>query len=250
MTVPADETMSSMANHPTGSSTAAPTNGRDLGGLATEAGHRFRPGLVYRSDDTGWGAGAHAAGLPEQAATAFDLRRPEEVAERGLPWFVGGRTNRISRNLAPAGTVATTITDDVSLADFYLRLFEAQTLNLGDIARLLATEVELPAVVYCVAGKDRTGVVVATLGMLLEIRREDLVRDYARSRTFMDGVVATGRLGDVQDVVALPLFWAPPRAMELLLDRLSARFPTPEDLAEELHVSHPDLHRLRERLLS
>ena len=225
------------------------TNGRDLGGLATTDGRTVRRGLVFRSDDTGWAQGTRSADLPDRVATVFDLRRPEEIAARGLPWFVDGSTQRINKNLSPVGTVASAITDATDLAGFYLRLFEAQTASLGEIAVELAETELLPAAVYCVAGKDRTGVVVATVGRLLGVADEALVDDYTKSALFMDGVRASGQLGDLGRVV-LPLFDAPAKAMRLFLDGVTSRYPTAYDLAARLGLDPSTLTTLRERYLS
>ncbi|MBO0707341.1 MAG: tyrosine-protein phosphatase [Candidatus Dormibacteraeota bacterium] len=225
------------------------TNGRDLGGLATTDGRTVRPGLFFRSDDTGWAQGARSSALPERVATVFDLRRPEEIAARGLPWFVDESTRRVNVNLVPVGTVASTITDDRDLAEFYLRLFEAQTESLGEIVLELTTTDQLPAAVYCVAGKDRTGVVVATVGRLLGVRDEALVADYTRSASFMDGVRESGQLGDLGRVV-LPLFDAPAEAMRLFLEGVGSRYPTAYDLAGRLGLDPSAMTALRERYLS
>lgn len=225
------------------------TNGRDLGGLPTVDGRTVRPGLLFRSDDTGWGQGARSAALPGPAATVFDLRRPEEIAARGFPWFVEESTRRVHLNLSPVGTVASTITDESELAEFYLRLFEARTGSLGEIATELAGTERLPATVYCVAGKDRTGVVVAIVGRLLGVRGDALVDDYAKSASFMEGVRESGQLGDLGRVV-LPLFDAPARSMQLFLATVASRYPAPGDLAERLGLDAPTMARLRERYLS
>lgn len=225
------------------------TNGRDLGGLATVDGRTVRPGLVFRSDDTGWAQGARSEAIPDRVATVFDLRRPEEIAARGLPWFVDDSTHRINKNLAPVGTVASAITDEADLAGFYLRLFEAQAESLGEIAAALAHTDRLPAAVFCVAGKDRTGVVVATVGRLLGVRDEALVADYTKSATFMDGVRKSGQLGDLGRVV-LPLFDAPAAAMRLFLGGVASRYPTQEDLAGRLGIDTSIVIRLQERYLT
>lgn len=226
------------------------TNGRDLGGLPTSDGRRIRSGLLYRSDDTGWSDGVHSPALPYRVATAFDLRRPEEVAARGLPWFVDQDTHRIPRNLSPVGTVATTITNAAELAEFYLRVFEAQVESLGQIAGELARTDRLPAAVYCVAGKDRTGVVVATLGRLLGVRDDAVVADYTQSARFMEGVRESGRLGDLgRGPVVLPLYDAPAPAMNLFLEGVSSVYPTADRLAHALGLDPPTVTRLRERYL-
>ncbi len=226
------------------------TNGRDLGGLPTSDGRRVRSGLLFRSDDTGWSPGVHSPALPDRGATAFDLRRPEEVAARGLPWFVDGETRRVPTNLAPVGTVATTITNETELAEFYLRVFEAQLENLGRIAGDLARADRLPAVVYCVAGKDRTGVVVATLGRLLGVRDDAVVADYTRSARFMAGLREAGLLGDLgRSPVLLPLYDAPAQAMNLFLEGMRSIFPTAGRLAGGLGLDPSTVTRLRQRYL-
>lgn len=225
------------------------TNGRDLGGLATADGRTVRPGLFFRSDDTGWAQGARSSALPRRVATVFDLRRPEEIAARGLPWFVDESTRRVNKNLAPVSAVAGTITDEKDLAEFYLRLFEARMGSLGEIVVELASTEELPAAVYCVAGKDRTGVVVATVGRLLGIRDEALIADYTKSAAFMDGVRESGQLGDLGRVL-LPLFDAPAEAMRLFLEGVSSRYPTAYDLAARLGLDPSTMTALRERYLS
>jgi protein-tyrosine phosphatase len=226
------------------------TNGRDLGGLPTSDGRRVRSGLLFRSDDTGWSGGVHSPALPDRVATAVDLRRPEEVAARGLPWFVDQDTHRISTNLSPVGTVATTITNATELAEFYLRLFEAQLENLGEIAGHLARTERLPAAIYCVAGKDRTGVVTATLARVLGVRDDAVVADYTRSAGFMEGVRESGQLGDLgRGPVVLPLYDAPALAMNLFLEGVTSAYPTTDRLAGALGLDPSAVTRLRERYL-
>lgn len=225
------------------------TNGRDLGELTTADGRRVRDRLLFRSDDTGWAQGTRSPALPNRLATVFDLRRPEEIAARGLPWFVDDSTRRINQNLVPVGTVASTITRESDLTDFYLRLFEAQTASLGAIATELARTEELPAAVYCVAGKDRTGVVVATVGRLLGVTDEALVADYTKSALFMEGVRESGQLGNLGRVV-MPLFDAPAEAMRLFLEELTSRYPTPYELTGRLGLGPSAVPALRDRYLS
>src|SRR3546814_20211813 len=47
---------------------------------------------------------------------------------------------------------------------------------------------EMPMLVHCTAGKDRTGVTIAVLLLALGVSREDVVRDYLRSDVFADNV--------------------------------------------------------------
>lgn len=226
------------------------TNGRDLGRLATEDGLVLRPGLLYRSDDTGWSEGPSPE-LPAPAATVFDLRRDKEVAERGLPPFVGTRTAVVRDVLIPPEESPANggIDSDEAFGAFYARVFGDRREMLGGILRRMA-EVELPAVVYCVAGKDRTGVVVAALASVLGVRREDIVRDYVRSERFMTCLRAHGRLTD-RDVrgVVLPLHSARAVTINGFLNAVYGRFGVGADLACALGLDEHYVRRLRDRFL-
>jgi protein-tyrosine phosphatase len=226
------------------------TNGRDLGRLATEDGLVLRPGLLYRSDDTGWSDGP-SPDLPAPAATAFDLRRDNELADRGLPPFVGPATTVVRNVLIPLEESPANggIDSDEAFGAFYARVFADRREMLGGILRRMA-EVELPAVVYCVAGKDRTGVVVAALASVLGVRREDIVRDYVRSERFMACLRAHGRLTerDVQGVV-LPLHSARAITINGFLTEVHARFGQGADLGCALGLDERDVRRLRDRFL-
>jgi protein-tyrosine phosphatase len=227
------------------------TNGRDLGRLRTDDDLVLRSGLLYRSDDTGWTGRAPNPDLPAPAATAFDLRRDNEVAERGLPSFVGPETAVVRDVVIPPGESPTSggIESDEAFAAFYVRVFDARRELLGGILRRLGSA-ELPAVVYCVAGKDRTGLVVAALAGVLGVRRGDIVRDYARSERFMACLRAAGRLTerDVQGIV-LPLHSARAVTMEAFLTEVHARYGEGERLAGALGLDAAEVRRLRERFL-
>jgi protein-tyrosine phosphatase len=61
-------------------------------------------------------------------------------------------------------------------------------------AALLAREV--PMIVHCTAGKDRTGVAVAILLSLLGVSREDIVSDYAKSDVFGQNMKLAGSVDE------------------------------------------------------
>lgn len=226
------------------------TNGRDLGRLATEDGLVLRTGLLYRSDDTGWSQGP-SPDLPAPAATVFDLRRDNEVAERGLPPFVGPETAVVRNVLIPPEESPANggIDSDEAFGAFYARVFGDRREMLGGILRRMA-DVKLPAVVYCVAGKDRTGVVVAALASVLGVRRQDIVRDYVRSERFMACLRSHGRLTerDVRGVV-LPLHSARAVTINGFLTEVYGRFGQGPDLACALGLDEQDVGRLRDRFL-
>ncbi len=67
--------------------------------------------------------------------------------------------------------------------------------------RLLFNYDRLPALVHCIHGKDRTGLVVALLQLLAQVPREAIIRDYAVSYTLL----REGRENDKLGVIPEPL---------------------------------------------
>lgn len=227
------------------------SNARDLGGLRTDDGHAVRPGLVFRSDDTFWSNRERPAALPPCIGTAIDLRRPSERSERGVPPYVDADTLQLHESLVPESRAAIVRTDQ-DFARFYVEVFTDQLERLGGMMRRLAEEAPTPAVVYCAAGKDRTGVTIAVLQRLLGVRRADIVADYARSAAFLGWVLSTGQLDDERKMTPhtlLPAHSAHPATMEFFLDHLDRAHGDAAELAAALGLTPGELAALRARLL-
>ena len=110
--------------------------------------------------------------------SVIDIRSPDEVAERPSPYaqgtayqpahFVLGRTMQIDQ-AAVAGTMSTELA----------RLASQQS-GLGDVIRAIA-RAEPGIVLHCVAGRDRTGFIVAVVLAALGVVDDDIVADYVAS---------------------------------------------------------------------
>jgi protein-tyrosine phosphatase len=230
---------------------AASSNARDLGGLSTDDGKVVRPGLIYRSDDTFWAQRARPAALPETIATAIDLRRPAEREERGVPSFVGPTTVQVHENLIAESRSRQSRTE-AEFAGYYIDVFTSRRERIGDLVRSLTEDEATPAVAYCAAGKDRTGILIAVLERLLRVRRAEIVADYTRSAMFMAWVLSTGQLSEQKleaSAVVLPALTAHPTTIELFLNHLASEYGDEHGLAAAVGLSATDAERLRERLL-
>jgi protein-tyrosine phosphatase len=157
-------------------------NFRDLGGYATEDGHHVRWGLFYRADSLGSLTDADLAKIHELGIhLVCDFRSPEEKAED---------PDRLPAADPPAVAELPILDDSFSPSAFREKITSGE---LGDTDlrqmliegnRLFATRyspqyaamferltqpAQLPAVVHCTAGKDRTGfasaMVLRTLGV-------------------------------------------------------------------------------------
>lgn len=71
------------------------------------------------------------------------------------------------------------------MMSLYLRIAEAHSTLLGDMLRALAEDGG-PVLIHCTAGKDRTGVAVALLLVLLGVDREAVLWDYEQTRHHLD----------------------------------------------------------------
>jgi protein-tyrosine phosphatase len=166
------------------------TNFRDIGGYPTRTGGWVRWGLVFRSSALhGLGAEDLALFHELEIREVFDLRGDVERDER--PNAVPSRVMTISGRPPTADTLPDTVRR-LSAADGELRLIEAYSglldhgaLRIGELFTALSTDRGVPAVIHCLAGKDRTGVVAALLLELLGVERRHVLDDYELSARYM-----------------------------------------------------------------
>jgi protein-tyrosine phosphatase len=164
-------------------------NVRDIGGYATRDGRRVRWQRVYRA------GGPHA--LTENDAktlralnivTVFDLRTIDESGERG------SYRDAISPRALHHLPMVDALPDEASLAkwenpeyvaDHYFEMLTGASNAMVEALSVLSDASAYPALIHCSAGKDRTGVLVATLLALLGVEDETIIADYALSGAAM-----------------------------------------------------------------
>jgi protein-tyrosine phosphatase len=201
-------------------------NLRDLGGTPVGDGRVVAPGRLYR------GAGMHQlepthldAVAPLGIRTAIDLRSTEEV---GRGTFAGSATPVRHLPIFEVGPTFSEPLDDIArtLADAYLWMLSEGAGSIRTALELLGEPRDLPAIVYCAAGKDRTGVVIAIVLLLLGAERQVVAADYALS----DEPAAALRAWHLENgassdqLAAAGIFRAPAAAMDLFLDSVDQEF--------------------------
>ena len=156
--------------------------------MAFEAGGATRAGVLFRSAAPR--EGDLAPGLAHwPPATVVDLRGPDELGEGPHPFAVAGLTVHARPMLATrmvSGRAEWTRL--VDLAEAYPRFLTEASERIAAIAELVATA-EMPVLVHCTAGKDRTGVLVAVLLRAAGVRRGEVIRDYAGTRAELPAVL-------------------------------------------------------------
>jgi protein-tyrosine phosphatase len=156
-------------------------NFRDLGGH-TLPGGAIRPGLLMRSAAlVDLSPRAERELVELDLRTAIDLREP---IERELdPARLAGSEARLQTWPLIDGRLD--LTTEMSLADLYASIVEHCGERIAGAVRLLADDESLPAVVFCSAGKDRTGLVSAILLSALGVDDEAVAADYERTEAAM-----------------------------------------------------------------
>lgn len=211
-------------------------NVRDLGGLSTTDGRRIRDGVLFRSE------ALHALddpsfGLLADVRLVVDLRTSAE--EDGPPrWLEGKTPETVQVPLLPMHRIGTPelmtrMGTDPEFALTYMTEIYGEILDALPVRclREVADRVgggQVPVLVHCAAGQDRTGVFMAVLLLALGVPREAVVADYVRSADAWDLEQLErwmrGQLGPDHAVSqeALGNLRALARHIETVLDRMLA----------------------------
>jgi protein-tyrosine phosphatase len=138
--------------------------------------------VLFRSDaPTKLAAEGRAAIAAVGVRTAIDLREP---AERELdPVDLTGLAIDVRHVPILGGEVD--VKTSVSLEQIYIALLENRGVALTTAVRLLSDPDALPALVFCSAGKDRTGLVIALTLAALGVGEDEIVSDYVLTERAM-----------------------------------------------------------------
>jgi protein-tyrosine phosphatase len=141
-----------------------------------------------------------------------------------------------------------------TVAEIYLRMMEAGSSAYAAAMRTLAESDALPAVYFCMAGKDRTGVFSAFLLGLLGVGDLDIVADYVLTHDVVEQIHARGRAerpdrDEVWKDMPEDLLGAHAPSMEGLLAGVHAKYGTWLGYADAISLEEDVVMRVRERML-
>jgi protein-tyrosine phosphatase len=171
-----------MAQAPTASLLPGTFNARDLGGLAA-GDRRLRAGRLIRSDaPVALGEPGREALAELGVATAVDLR---EAVERDAAPPDFGALDIVTLPRPLLQDLA--VDPDAGLDQLYASLLEARGEAFAAAVASVAEAATAPVLMFCSAGKDRTGLLTALLLALLGVADGDIVEDYHRTETNLQG---------------------------------------------------------------
>lgn len=244
-------------------------NFRDIGGYHTEDGRRVRWGLLFRS-----GTLAYLTAADRKLLTTLNIRsicdlrttaerdseptswKPEAVRTMSWDYELDGGA------LMGAFRVGTPTPERVrsAILEFYLTAPEDFADRLRTIFDLLSAN-EVPLLMHCTAGKDRTGVAAAIVLRALGVPAETVIEDYALSQRHADLRAltsgATPRRNDswrllttLPPQLLAPLMAADPAYLEAMLDALKRRYGSLSGyLTSRIGLTQPALRHIREHYL-
>jgi protein-tyrosine phosphatase len=165
-------------------------NFRDIGGYRTQQGTSTRWGKVFRTGVlTYFTENDHAPLTQLQVRAICDLRRLEEREREptrwphginALSWEDGVVTPTVRGLAADRPRNAAGMFD--AMVALYRALPEWMGPRIGGMFSAIASG-DMPLIVHCAAGKDRTGVAVAVLLRSLGVPEETAIQDYLLTNT-------------------------------------------------------------------
>lgn len=169
-------------------------NFRDIGGYSGRLG-TIRMGRVFRS-----GRLVRLTAADRETITALgirlvcDFRGPEEQGKEPNPWLPAGSrladwgassSGDITLLRKRVGAGATVAEAREAMLELYRGLPHENADRYGIALEAMAGG-ELPAILACTAGKDRTGMAVALLLTLVGVSRDAVIENYALSEKLYD----------------------------------------------------------------
>ena len=204
-------------------------NLRDLGGYATAGGRTVKWRRIFRSDSLSDLTESDVQTVIEGLGvrSVVDLRSNSGAVNdgRGLLALSGISYHQFPL-LERRGFLPPTSGEEVEtrLTEMYRWvLFNAGTL-VAQAFTTLAQPVNQPALFHCSAGKDRTGVLAATILDVLGVSREDIVDDFLKTNEVIDGILARLQKMSGFESSTREGIMAPRVAIESYLDAMESEF--------------------------
>lgn len=181
-------------------------NLRDFGGYSLAGGGLITSGRLFRSGDTADASEADLAMLQRMAPRVLaDLRGTSERDKAPCRWPDGLDAQLVephgeSARMAFHEEAAAEVTDAATMREQFAQRYEDLPFRpqlqqvYGDYLEALAQSTGGASLVFCTAGKDRTGFIVAVLQTLLGVHRDDVMGEYLLTNSAPDRDAQVERL--------------------------------------------------------
>jgi protein-tyrosine phosphatase len=250
------------------------SNFRDVGGLKTVDGRTFRAGVLFRSEELSRLKAKDLLKLQGLGIKLIcDLRSPQESQKRPPPRLPEESIRVVNVPIHEQPTQEHGIRRKLLgflfgetggdrfrefSRDYYHHIAFGQTARIREVITLLSEEHNLPALIHCTAGKDRTGFLAALIQLLVGVPYEVVMEDYLLTNEYFGSRLE--KFIKVMRVVTL--FQVSPERMRLILmthpeflnevhDAIVKRYGAVETyLREACGIDQETLQKLKDRLLA
>jgi len=233
-------------------------NFRDIGGYLNQDGKRVRKGLYFRAGRQDRMSDNDLSQLSDlKISTQIDLRKPDEVLDQGKGPLEAMGAKYINIAVIPEGgsdQLSRLVGDTGISGKRYLGYLEFGPTSWLRLFGILANEGNLPVVLHCTAGKDRTGVSTAFLLSVLGVSREVIEADYLltnldteRQADFIESTVGYPEGYDRERMMAIA--GVPETAMRDFLDGVESKWGTVVEYLEKIGVTQEQMETIRTNFL-
>ena len=233
-------------------------NFRDIGGYLNKDGRRVKKGLYFRSGRQDRMTDKDLSQLSNlNISTQIDLRKQEEVLDQGRGPLEGMGANYINIAVIPEGgsdKLNKLVGDTGISGKRYLGYLEFGPTSWLRLFGILAEEKNLPVLLHCTAGKDRTGVSTAFLLSVLGISRDIIEADYLltnldteRQANFIESTVGYPEGYDREKMISLA--GVPKDAMKDFLDGVEAKWGSVLEYLQKIGVTKDQMDMVRNNFL-
>ena len=229
-------------------------NFRDIGGYKNKEGRRVKKGLYFRTGRQDRMTQKDLIQLKDlKIKTQIDLRKSEEILDQGKGPLESMGANYVNIPIIPEGgseRLSKLVGDTGISGKRYLGYLEFGPQSWLEIFDILSKPNNLPVVLHCTAGKDRTGVSTAFLLSILNVSR-DLIEeddkltnlDTQRQADFIENTVGLPEGFSRDDMIMAA--GVPEDAMKVFLDGVESRWGSVLGYLEEIGITKDQMDAIR-----
>ena len=233
-------------------------NFRDIGGYRNQDGKRVKKGLYFRAGRQDRMSDTDLSQLSDlKISTQIDLRRPDEVLEQGKGPLQAMGAKYINIAVIPQGgsdQLSRLVGDTGISGKRYLGYLEFGPTSWLRLFGILSELDNLPVVLHCTAGKDRTGVSTAFLLSILGVSRDVIEADYLltnldteRQADFIESTVGYPEGYDRERMIAIA--GVPETAMKDFLDGVESKWGTVIEYLKKIGITQEQMDTIRYNFL-
>jgi len=233
-------------------------NFRDIGGYVNKEGRRVKDGLYFRAGRQDRMSQKDLKQLADlNISTQIDLRKPDEVLDQGRGPLESMGAHYINIAVIPEGgsdQLSKLVGDTGISGKRYLGYLEFGPTSWLRLFGILAEESNLPVVLHCTAGKDRTGVSTAFLLSILGVSRSLIEADYLltnldteRQADFIENTVGYPEGYNREKMISVA--GVPENAMKDFLDGIESKWGSATEYLEKIGITKEQMKSIQDNFL-